>query len=375
MNIRWTTILLTSSISVAAADGVPEDSPYLFTRAESFSYSEASPVTAYIDFLIGPAPQGGDTAFSRNNIELGFGYKKLEFSIVHRNDYNLSFTPGAAQFSYLNKNRKVIPLEQEYDVDVWANQYQMSGIKIGYQIPLATDFNLVLAYAHLYGTEAVSGYLGKGENGEGGVIKMVEREVAGKTKKVLDGTLHANYFYTDDPLFERDAKAPVGQGYAVDVGFNWQVTENLLVEGLIQDFAGEMRWDNMPFTVATATSEVIVVTDDDFLEAVPNFKGQEDYGNFKQKFTERRLLSAHYRWNKVLIGYQYEGYDVVDFNRLVMGYHWSDRWGVDVANELNTSALRLRLWTPIGNMSFVTDNFNLDNAHTLGFAWNLHFAL
>src|SRR5690606_38463830 len=93
----------------------------IFTRAESFSYSEANPVTVYIDFLIGPAPKDGELAFTRNLIETGVGYKNVEFSLIHRNDYNLYFSQGAAQFAYLNKNRKPIPYGHRYDVDVWAN--------------------------------------------------------------------------------------------------------------------------------------------------------------------------------------------------------------------------------------------------------------
>lgn len=373
MVTHWIKALVTASAGLAATGGVAE--PYVFSKAETFSYSEASPVTAYIDFLVGPAPLDGDTAFSRNSIELGVGYKDLELSIIHRNDYNIRFTPDAAQFAYRNKNRIQIPLNQEYDVDVWANQYQMSGLKVGYQLPLATNFNLVMAYAHLYGTEAVSGYMGKGRNGEGGVIKMVERDVLGKTKRVIDGTLHADYFYTDDPLFEREVRAPVGQGYAVDLGFNWQITENLLLEGIVQDIASEMRWDNMPFTVAKATSEIVIVGEDGFLEADPNFEGQEGFGSFTQKFTERRLLSARYRLNQWVLGYQYEGYKVVDFNRLIAGYHWSDRWGLEVAGEVKTSALELRLWTPIGAVSLTSDDLDIDNAHTFGFSWDLRIPL
>lgn len=375
MKLRWLIALCACSAGAAAAEDSAEDSAYVFSRAESFSYSEASPVTAYIDFLIGPPPAGGTTAFSRNNIELGIGYRGVEFSIVHRNDYNISFTPDAAQFAYLNKNRKPIPLDQEFDVDVWANQYQMNGAKVGFQLPLAKTFKLVMAYSHLYGTEAVSGYMGKSEAGEGGVIKMVERELGGRTRKVLDGNLYADYFYTDDPLFERDAKAPVGQGYAVDFGFEWQVSDSLLVKGMVQDIAGEMRWDNMPYTVAKATSDIVVVDEDGFLEANPNFEGLESYGYFTQKFTERRLLNAMYSWDKVRLGYEYEGYDVADFNRLVLGYQWSPRWGLDLSNELETSAIGLRLHTPAGSLSFTTDNTDLDYAQTLGFAWNLHLRL
>ena len=90
-------ILLSAGICLASNLAFAEDSWRVFTRAENFSYSNGAPVTAYVDFLVGPAPEeGADTAFSRNIIEMGMGFKRLELSIIHRNDYNLYFTPDTA---------------------------------------------------------------------------------------------------------------------------------------------------------------------------------------------------------------------------------------------------------------------------------------
>lgn len=359
---------LISSISVA------DDGDWsFFTRAESFSYSAANPVTAYIDFLIGPAPDNGELAFSRNIIETGIAFKAFEFSLLHRNDYNLYFSRDAAEFAYLNKNRKAIPYGQRYDVDVWANQYQASGAKLGFTIPFRKNFDVHVAYSHLYGTEAVSGYLGKDENGEGGHIAMVEREEGGRKVKALDGELHTDYYFVDDPLFRNKVDAPTGQGYAIDLGFTWQVNEHLTVHAMSLDLMGEIRWKNMPHITADATSNNFITNEDGSVGVVPSFQGRETRDNFTQDLTRRDYVKMDYRHGNFIFGYWHDRMSKMEFNRLSAGYLWGERWGVRLTGEVKTAAVELRLNMPVGDLYFTIDDPNLDYAHTLGFGWNLNF--
>jgi hypothetical protein len=347
----------------------------LFTRAESFSYSEANPVTAFIDFLVGPAPKDGELAFSRNVIESGVGFKSVEFSIIHRNDYNLYFSQGASEFAYLNKNRKNIPFGQRYDVDVWANQYQLTGAKFGFTLPLSKTLNAHLAYSHLYASEAVSGYLGKDPNGEGGYIAMIERQDGDRMVKALDGDLHTDYFFTDDPLFQNRVDAPMGQGYAVDLGLTWQISDRLSLAVMGYDVAGEISWKGMHHIVADATSENFVTDEDGVVSVVPNFKGTQTRENFTQDLTKRTSVDLTYIYNQFVFGYSHDRMSRSEFNRLSAGYLWGEKrtWGLHLAGDVSTSAVELRLAMPAGDLYFITDNLDFDNAHTLGFGWNLYF--
>jgi hypothetical protein len=347
----------------------------LFTRAESFSYSEANPVTAFIDFLVGPAPKDGELAFSRNVIESGVGFKSVEFSIIHRNDYNLYFSQGASEFAYLNKNRKNIPFGQRYDVDVWANQYQLTGAKFGFTLPLSKTLNAHLAYSHLYASEAVSGYLGKDPNGEGGYIAMIERQDGDRMVKALDGDLHTDYFFTDDPLFQNRVDAPMGQGYAVDLGLTWQISDRLSLAVMGYDVAGEISWKGMHHIVADATSENFVTDEDGVVSVVPNFKGTQTRENFTQDLTKRTSVDLTYIYNQFVFGYSHDRMSRSEFNRLSAGYLWGEKrtWGLHLAGDVSTSAVELRLAMPAGDLYFITDNLDFDNAHTLGFGWNLNF--
>lgn len=348
----------------------------LFTKAESFSYSSANPITAFVNMLVGPAPKpGGTHVFSRNSLELGVRHQDLSFSIIHRNDYNLDFTPDAAAFSYLTKNNQPVPLDEFYDVEVWANQYQVTGIKFAYEIPLSNTFKMSVGYSHLYATEAVSGYLGKNPDGSGGVVRLVEQQIGGSPMRMLDGELYTEYFFTSDPLFRRPADSTTGQGFAVDLGFKWQLSPHWRVYGQFDDLAGELRWRDMPHIEARATSETVVVDDDGLLRALPNFDGQQTERAFRQSLTERRRLGAQYRYGALFLGYEHDRFPPRAFNWLSAGYHWGDRWGVNLGMEVDTLAARLTLVSPIGPVSLTLDNLDIDNAHTLGVSWALNFAL
>lgn len=348
----------------------------LFTKAESFSYSAANPLTSFLNMLVGPEPKAGGThVFSRNSIEFGIRHQQLSFSIIHRNDYNLDFTPDAAAFAYLTKNNLPVPLDRFYDSEVWANQYQMTGIKIAYEIPLSDSFKVNVGYSHLYATEAVSGYLGKNPDGSGGVVRLVERPIGGQNRRMLDGELHTNYFFTSDPLFRRPADSPTGQGFAIDLGFEWQLSPQWQIYGQFDDVVGEIRWRNMPYIEASATSETVVVDEDGLLRALPNFDGQQSERDFRQNLTERQRLGVQYSNGPYVLGYDYDRMPARDFNWLRAGYRWGDRWGVQLAMEVEVAAAQLTLISPVGPISVTLDNLDIDNAHTLGISWALNFAL
>lgn len=348
----------------------------LFTKAESFSYSAANPVTAFLSMLVGPEPQpGGTHVFSRNSIEFGVRHEALSFSIIHRNDYNLDFTPDAAAFSYLTRNNLPVPLDQFYDVEVWANQYQVTGIKIAYEIPLSDSFKASVGYSHLYATEAVSGYMGKNPDGSGGVVRLVEQQLGGQPTRMLDGELYTDYFFTSDPLFRRPADAPTGQGFAIDLGFKWQLTPHWQLYGQFDDVVAEIRWRNMPHIEASATSETVVVDEDGLLRALPYFDGQQTQRDFRQDLTERQRLGVQYQNGPYVLGYDFDRMPARDFNWLRAGYHWGNRWGVQLAMEVEVMAAQLTLISPAGPISLTLDNLDIDNAHTLGVSWALSFAL
>lgn len=349
----------------------PAAQAQMFSRADSFSYSGAVPLQSYINFLIGPAPDEGSHALSRNRIELGLAVGAYEFAVFHRNDYSLDFDSQTAEFAWRQKNRQPIPLEQEYRVDVWANQYQLSGGRVGRTWAVAPNLDLSASFSAFIATEGVYGYMGKDPEGQGGVIQMVNRTVAGQTTLMLDGELYADYFYTDDVLFRREVDAPNGKGYTLDMGLEWRIYDGLTFSASFEDLLGKIHWSGLPRTTARATSETIIVDEDGFLEANPYFSGEETFGSLKQPLRSRERLNLSYQRNAWRFGYEYDRIDVMSFKWLQLGYNWAPRWGGSLGRETQTQAWHLGLAMPMGKISLVFDDLDLKQAHTFGFTWDL----
>lgn len=363
------------AIGVAYCSTSVAQSKYVFNRAESFSWSGANPVTAYFNLLVGPAPDDGNHAFTRNSFEMGMGYGNFEIAFIHRNDQSIDFSDGARVFAYRNKNRVTIPLDTPYDVDVWGNQYQASGLKLSHTWALSKTVDFTAAFSYLVGTEIVSGYLGKDEQGEGGTVAYTLREVGGQTRRVLDGNLHTDLYYTDDPFFMREVDEPTSQGFAFDVAFKWQIKPNLTMRGKIDDLSGELRWKDVPHTVADATGDMFEVDEDGFLEAQPSFEGVEDWGDYTQKLTRRERLFLDYERGRHRWGYNFDHYKVKSFHRLSYAYVRDNFWGGRFTIEATTAAVELELLMPMGSLSFAIDEANFDEAKTIGIRWNLTYDL
>ncbi len=343
----------------------------LFSRAESFSNSDASPLTAYLKNLVGPPPLKGHYALSRNNIEFGWGVNRFELSLVHRNDYNLSFSDGARDFAWLSNNPPQPIYDQFYQVDVWANQYQMTGLKFAYNFPITDVFSLKLSYAQLRATESVSGYLGKDPDGVGGEVARVKKQVGSLYIDTLDGDLYTDYYYTHDPFFARNVTQPKGQGYSIDAEFVWELMPNLRLHGKLYDAAGAIKWQDLPHTVADATGDNFTYDEDGYLQTNPSFQGIETYSDYTQKLTKRERLNLDYRYRHYLLGYEYDRMKVVTFHRLIAGFYWSDYWGASASFDTTSQAIGVKVHMPAGDLSFTLDDVDIDNAHTLGFTWNL----
>lgn len=372
--VRFCAFIMFAQAVAAQADQANSNT-YLFTRAESFSWSGANPVTAFFNLLVGPPPEDGNHAFTRNSIEFGMGYKAFEFSFIHRNDQNLDFSDGARDFAYLNKNRGNIPLDNFYQVDVWGNQYQASGLKFAHTWSLSDSVKFRAAYSYLVGTEMVSGYLGKDPDGNGGEVAYTMREVGGQNRRVLAGNLYTNLYYTDDPFFRRDVEEPTSTGFAFDVGFSWLIRPNLTLTGQVDDISGELHWKDVPQTEAYATGDMFELDEEGFAVAVPSFQGVEGWGDYVQKLTRRERLFLDYARGKHALGYNFDHYAVKDFHRVNYAYKWAEQWGGRFGVELTTGAVELALLMPVGALSLTFDDTDLDYANTFGLSWNIRYAL
>lgn len=342
----------------------------VFTRAESHSSSDGLILKAYMNRLIGPAPKRGEYALSRNNIEVGMSWDRWELSFLHRNDYNLGFHSDTLEFTYRNQNKLDIPPEQSFKADVHANQYQLTGVKLGHAFPVTDTITVWASAAYLHATESVSGYLGKAEDGSGGVVRC-ERMSSRNSCIELEGNLHTEYYYTDDPLFGLEVDPPTGDGYSIDIGASWKIRPDVTLEVQVSDALGAIYWADLPFTVADATSDRFVQDDEGVWQANPSYDGWGLTGDFTQDLTRRVELGARYDFHRYFAAYEYDDMGLESFHYVKGGYRFNQSWGLEGSVELQYGILGLNLLLPMGEVFIFVDDLQLDNSRNFGFGWNI----
>lgn len=380
MNIRFVYIALLLPLFAQAEPIVRPDGNGTFTRAESYSHSTAFPLTTYLNSLVGPEPEDGEFVISRNSIEFGYRWDRLEISLVHRNDQNLIFSPETAEFAYLNKNGtgiNGIPTDRLYQVYVKANQYQLTGVKTAYTLPITDEFEVFGRYSFYRASEMVAGTMGADPDGQGGFIGATPISIGGSTRNDLTGSVYADYYYTKDPLFRSDERGSSGIGYSFDFGFNWRALPNLTVSANLYDAINAVYWKDLPHTRARAlgSSDALTVGDDGVIEVEPNFVGNDSRDDYTQRLTSREVITVDYRYKNLQLGYQWDHMKYYHFYRIIGGYNWLPNWGLTASYDLASEAIGFAFKMPAGDLAFTFDTLDFDNAHTLGFSWAFTIAL
>ncbi len=368
--------VLLTGMAIQAQARLPGDEQVwsYYSKAESFSQSATSPLkAALLNGLVGPEPRDGSYIFSRNSIEFGIRGEDYEFSLIHRNDYNLRFLQETSDFAYLNKNNQPIPDGQWYQAGTWANQYQANGFKYGKFYELKPNLTLRTHYSYLNVTESLSGYLGSHPDGSGGQVRFTNQVVNGFNRRILEGNIYSKYHFTYDPFFDREVSSPAGHGLAFDIALDWRINDQWQVELSIDDAIGKIFWNNTAMTEAYATSDLFVQGEDGVWEASPNFEGEETFSNYVQDLTRRDRLKVRYQWQRYHVAYTWQHFSYAQMHRVEAGVAWAEHWGLALSLDPAANSIGMHLDAPIGDFHLMVDNMDSEYTRSFGFGWSMQF--
>ena len=190
-----------------------------------------------------------------------------------------------------------------------------------------------------------------------------------------------------------DFSEPDGTGYSVDIGFNWQVTDQLNVNVELIDIVNEFNWENAPTTRTTFNTQAFlqdtlnlaeellagaIVNPNDLIDRNINVVIQNE--DFDQELDERYDIEVNYDlgykldlfgWQPVL-GVTGGWYHTAnqDFPRVDVNLNRQLFIGYDIGGE----ALSISYEGKYGFIRFVTDDLAYDDANTYGIAAGLRYS-
>lgn len=133
---------------------------------------------------------------------------------------------------------------------------------------------------------------------------MIDGELSGELTALSENDYEyradVDYQYTEDVLFDRPLEEDaIGEGFAVDVAFSGQLAPTLTYYMEIKDLVARIYWQDLPYTVAEATSKRRGFDDDGYVEVDPAIKGIEKFHrNYTQKLDPRTRLNLDWQFDE-----------------------------------------------------------------------------
>ena len=321
-----------------------------YLHAESFSYSEPVPIRGFFNDWNTPF-SGGELALTHNTVESGISQGPWELGLVARYDYEMRFASDTADFYFHSKNHLPLDPGRRYTIDLEAEHFSATGVRLGYQLTAHPDLTVGLGLTYLNGQQLIDGTL------RGTATALSTND--------YDFNLGVDYRYSEDRLFKRSVSAPNGQGYSVDLRMDWH-TGDLQTHLRITDLLARLYWNNAPYTLATATSATKSYDSNGYVVIQPTLSGVESNRRFIQKLPLRASFDAQYPLTADVSAVGNIYYTrLKTFVQAGMGYRLMSGQLQALFNP-DTHAATLRYEQTAWHIGITSDRLQPHAAHTLG---------
>lgn len=326
----------------------------IFTHFESFSYSEPVSIKTVLNKLQGDFSSGQE-AFTHNEIELGIRRGNWSFSWLARYDYYLSFHSDTAELFYLDENKLPVQLNRRYQLDIKGNRLNAQGLRLAYAFEPTNTLQTEIAVTYLRASQLLDGEM------SGAITTDNSGNYSGQAR--------VDYVYDQDLLLERPVDSAVGDGISIDLRLRWQINQRLAAGITSKDLFNVIHWKNAPYSAVQVTSSVVTFDANGFIDTQPVLSGVEGFRNHSQHLPVRTTSWATWQWNQH-IDAGAELFSVADlhFPRIRMQHNLADDQYLNAFWDFKAKALGLSYHHHGFQLSFISDETNLSDAHTLGFS-------
>jgi len=282
--------------------GYGKESSQLSFEFDSVNYSEATSLHSIAgEWSDSITP--GDEALSVSRLYLGYQQGPFSFQYVERIDIYYNYANETVRFISLVENQQPLQVNDQYQLYIETDKLASRGFRFGYNTWLRDDIEIKAFFSLLTPTDIEKGSL----NGSAMVVGTSD----------FDFDFHSDLVYKDDPLYGRATQELSGQGYSIDLAFHYIVSEKWDINLEFFDLVGEIKFDDVAFTTADATSNIKTFDENGYVIYNPVITGLEGNKSFTYKFnTQSHLAVAYNLANNNSIVLQHHQYKNTSFQEL-----------------------------------------------------------
>lgn len=334
---------LFSTTSAAASDWS------FYSEFDTITFSESFSIFDVLEEVEGGGfAENGNNGFTHNQFEIGARKGPWDFALLTRYDYLAEYTSDGATLLLANELGLSVPSD-DYEIFVQLNHSKSHGVRLGYHYKLTPDFTLTGRVSGLWAFGIVEGQL--------------EGDLTFSDAELETGDLLLDYVFTSDIVFGRDFERQTGLGASFDVIAQWKLSENISVEAAAYDVFSRIWWDELPRTVADATTSISRLQDNGILIVRPTINGQNFFEDFTQRLEPRYKAEFDYQLSSSWSVSQ----DIFSLGRnqlteTEVNYHLGSGQKVGASYEWVSNAVGINFYWNDLKLEFATDSFNPKNA-------------
>jgi hypothetical protein len=369
MKIISLTFLLLFSFPVQAdflgisnpADIAGQQGASVFSAGHYFAGSDYIAVNQFSNDWNGAySPRNGaNLAILNARIEAGTIYNSWRLVTLYRKEIIIESGRDITNIVYYNKQHLSVPAGQSFNIDLRVEGFDADGIRLdkGFVLPRINEVALS-AGAGISLLRGKSARIGR-------VDGTASSTLAGY---VYDATIEDSNSKASYP-FIRDA-TPSGQGYALDVGLKAAWPNGSLLEVAANDLLGEMRWDNMPYTIETANSATLARDPSGYIYYNPTVTGWNDLN--RRSFTHKLNPKVNAQFTYPLGTWEASaGTDWMKgywFPQLGMTYQLNETWQTSLDYDVRFNSLGLGIKHKLFYLNLRSESASLGTARAYGLA-------
>lgn len=324
---------------------------------ESRTFSEPTSIDSFLHDFRGDI-RSGNYAFTFNRAELGLRYGNLSVNYVTRYDYFVRFSESFARAYHASQHDQTLQLGQTASADLDASHIRASGLKVGYQFSPVKAVRLGMALTQLSADKMVDG-------GSRGTLAFLENDR-------YSGDVNINMLSSRDLLLEMEVPDPQGSGYALDTGFDWQLTERWQLSLQVFDAWSRIDWENVLYSDINANTANVSFDADGHIHTRPTLWGYQFLKNADQKLPVKYQVGIVHQLDEHHGIYleQFHVPDYVSESTLGYRYQWTESLRLGGYWNLSTRALGLTFGSKWLDVKVGVDDLDGTEAH----AWDLGLA-
>jgi hypothetical protein len=301
----------------------------------------------------------------REGKNLGVSFARADVSALeaswsvgyfYRHDILLESNKDMTDIVYANKTKTPVAIGRSYDINLAMNGFEAQGVRLD----KAFTWQIQRAWS---ATVGVGASLLKGQRTRMG-------QAHGSALSTATGYTY-NLNMTDADSNKTYPFMPSGDvsstGYALDLGVRLQWQNGKRLDLAINDFAGEIRWRNLPLTTMDANSATATHDAQGYISFNPTVSGQNSRVDLTQKLDTKGSIQFHAPLaNNISINLGTEWIKDNLFPRFGLAY--TTTHGIEVTTDYDTRFKTLGLgatWRD-AYLTARTQNLNFDRARGYG---------